>query len=238
MTSEILRKIRRYLRAGRNNSKETRHTALQEKTIIDDFHHLYYNGLEGQGHIFTRTYWMKVPCLKCPLDMWIYQEIIAEIQPDLIIETGTNFGGSALFMAHMLDIVGKGELISIDIEELPRPVHSRIKYVTGSSSDNDLIRSLLINRPNEVRLIVLDSDHSKSHVLHELAALTPYVSLGGYIIVEDTNVNGHPTFPSHGEGPYEAVEEFLKANPNFVIDDSREKFLMTFNPRGYLKCIG
>jgi cephalosporin hydroxylase len=108
---------------------------------------------------------MKVPCLKCPLDLWVYQEIIAEVQPDLIIETGTHMGGSALFMAHMLDITGKGEIITIDItDDLSRPTHPRISYIKGSSADVSLINSMLGDRPDETRLVVLDSDHSKNHV--------------------------------------------------------------------------
>jgi cephalosporin hydroxylase len=75
-------------------------------------------------------------------------------------------------------------------------------------------------------------------VLKELNLLAPYVNAGSYIIVEDTNVNGHPTFPLHGAGPYEAVEDFLQSNSAFVVDESREKFLMTFNPKGFLKRIG
>ena len=210
-----------------------------ESRIIDHFHDLYYTGLEGEGYIFQRTYWMNIPCLKCPLDMWIYQEIIAEIQPDLIIETGTYLGGSALFMAHVLDIIGKGEIITIDVQErTSRPDHPRIRYIKGSSADADLIQSILNDRPDEARLVVLDSDHSKDHVLRELNLLAPYVSLGSYIIVEDTNINGHPTYRSFiGEGPYEAVEEFLKGNVDFMTDHSKEKFLMTFNPYGYLKRI-
>lgn len=207
-----------------------------EKQIVDDFHDLYYNGLDGEDHTHLRTYWMNVPCLKCPLDLWIYQEIFAEIQPDLVIETGTYFGGSALYMAHILDVVGKGEIITIDVSDYEaRPMHARIKYIKGSSVDADLIKQLLGNRGNETRLVVLDSDHSKNHVLHELHLFAPYVSRGSYIIVEDTNVNGHPTLPSFGDGPYEAVQEFLEANPNFEIDRAREKFLMTFNPNGFLK---
>ena len=211
----------------------------REKRIINDFSDLYYQGLAGEEQIFKRTHWMNVPCFKCPLDLWIYQEIIAEIQPDLIIETGTHLGGSALFMAHMLDIVGKGEIITIDIRESsPRPDHPRIRYVTGSSADPDLIRAMLADRPEEKRLAVLDSDHSKSHVLNELNLIAPYVSLGSYVIVEDSNINGHPTYPSFGEGPYEAVEEFLVSTRNFTVDHSKEKFLMTFNPNGYLKRVG
>ena len=212
------------------------HMTSQEQTIIDQFHNLYYNGLEGEGNIYLRTYWMGVLCQKCPLDLWTYQEIIAQVRPDLIVETGTYMGGSALFMAHIFDIIGKGEVITIDIrDDLSRPIHPRIRYVKGSSADANLINSLLGDRPNETRLVVLDSEHSKNHVLAELNLIAPYVSLGSYMIVEDTNINGHPALPTFGEGPYEAVEEFLKINSNFIMDKSREKFLMTFNPSGFLK---
>jgi cephalosporin hydroxylase len=210
----------------------------RERKIIEDFHNLYYFGPKAGGLIWTRTYWMNVPCEKCPLDLWIYQEIISEIQPDLIIETGTRFGGSALFMAHILDILGKGEILTIDIDKtIARPTHPRITYVHGSSADAGLIESLLANRPDERRLVVLDSDHSKAHVLRELELLERYVSVGSYVIVEDTNINGHPTFPTFGEGPYEAVTEFLETHAEFSVDETREKFLLTFNPRGYLRRI-
>jgi cephalosporin hydroxylase len=211
-----------------------------QEEIIDSFHNLYYNGLPGEGHIFQRTSWMGVPCAKCPLDLWIYQEIIAEIKPDLIVETGTYLGGSALFMAHMLDIIGgEGEIISIDVEEQPgRPKHPRISYINGSSSDAALIDELFKDRREyEVCMVVLDSDHTKEHVAMEIRLLSPRVTVGSYLIVEDTNVNGHPTYPEFGPGPFEAVEEFLENNTDFAADYSREKFLMTFNPRGFLKRI-
>jgi cephalosporin hydroxylase len=218
-TPSLIRKGKTLLERAQGNEDR------REQTIVGAFHDLYYNGPEHQSEIFKRTYWMKVPCQKCPLDLWVYQEIIAEIRPDLIIETGTLFGGSALFLANMLDLVGKGEVVTIDIEERPaRPVHPRIKYVTGSSANSQLIQSILNDRPEEIRLVVLDSDHSKSHVLKELNLFAPYVSLGSYLIVEDTNVNGHPTYPSFGEGPYEAVDEFLHQTDCFIRDYSKEKF--------------
>ena len=210
----------------------------EEKLVVENFHNLYYFGPKEQGLIWTRTFWMNVACEKCPLDLWTYQEIIAELKPDLIVETGTRFGGSAFFMAHILDIVGKGEILSIDIDNtISRPSHPRITYVHGSSEDATLIDSLLEGRRVEVSMVVLDSDHSKAHVLKELDLLASHVSVGSYLIVEDTNINGHPTFQGFGEGPYEAVEEFLETHPEFAVDETREKFLLTFNPRGYLRRI-
>ena len=208
----------------------------QQEDIVNDFHHLYYGDLKSEERVFTQTYWMNVQCLKCPLDLWIYQEMIAEIKPDLIIETGTHMGGSALFLAHMLDIIGHGEVITIDIVEHPnRPKHPRIKYVQGSSADPALIDLLLGGRSPEKCLVILDSDHSKQHILAEMSLLAPYVSVGSYLIVEDTNINGHPVLPAFGESGSEAVKEFLSTNQSFSVDTSREKFLMTFNPGGYLK---
>jgi cephalosporin hydroxylase len=181
---------------------------------------------------------MNVPCLKCPLDLWIYQEILVDIEPDLILETGTHMGGSTLFMAHVLDAIGKGQIITIDVrDDLPRPTHPRIRYVTGSSADPELVDELFACRSDETRLIVLDSDHSKRHVLAELNLLAKHASVGSYVIVEDTNVNGHPALEGFGPGPWEAVAEFLENNDEFVADEAREKFLLTFNPRGYLKRI-
>ncbi len=87
-------------------------------------------------------------------------------------------------------------------------------------------------------MIILDSDHSRENVTRELVAYSPLVTQGSYLIVEDTNVNGHPVLPDFGAGPMEAVEAFLAAHPTFEVDERREKFLMTFNPRGFLRRTG
>jgi cephalosporin hydroxylase len=108
--------------------------------------------------------------------------------------------------------------------------------VTGSSADPCVIDPIFEGRdPAERRVVILDSDHSRAHVLAELAVLAPRVAPGGRLIVEDTNVNGHPVLPEHGPGPWEAVEEFLAANPEWERDRGREKFLLTYNPGGYLR---
>ena len=209
----------------------------EERSVVDAFHRLYYDGPAGEGRVHHRTSWMGVPCLKCPMDLWSYQEVLAEVRPDRIIETGTHLGGSALFLAHMLDLLGKGELVTIDVlEHAGRPAHPRIRYVTGSSADPAVVSPLLDGRLAEEKLLViLDSDHSKAHVAAELALFAPRVPRGSYLIVEDSNVYGHPVLPEHGPGPWEAIGEFLEGNRDFVADASREKFLMTFNPRGFLK---
>lgn len=209
----------------------------EEDRIVRDFHRLYFDGPAGEGRVHHRTAWMGVPCLKTPLDLWMYQEILFETRPSLIVETGTHKGGSALFLAHVLDAIGSGELVSVDVlADAGRPSHRRIRWVTGSSADPRVVDPIFEGRdPAERRVVILDSDHSKAHVLAELALLAPRVGPGGWLIVEDTNVNGHPVLPEHGPGPWEAVEEFLANNPGWERDRSREKFLLTYNPGGYLR---
>ena len=209
-----------------------------EQKIVDDFHNLYHLGPTDGGSIYKRTSWMGIPCFKCPMDMWIYQEIIHEVRPDLIVETGTYKGGSALYLAHLCDTLKKGEIVSIDIDPMTRPYHDRVEYITGSSSDKELIKQIFQKHDDaKTVMVILDSDHSEPHVSKELALLSQYVSIGSYLIVEDTNLNGHPTFSAHGPGPFEAVENFLPRHNNFVVDKSRERFLMSFNPNGFLKRI-
>jgi cephalosporin hydroxylase len=208
-----------------------------EKAAIEAFHRLYFDGPAGEGRVHHRTRWLGVETLKCPLDLWVYQEVLFEVRPDLVIETGTHKGGSALFLAAMLDLLGRGEVATIDLRSDPaRPAHPRIRYVPGSSADPQVVTSVFSGRrPGETCLVILDSDHSKAHVSRELALFAPRVSVGSYLIVEDTNVNGHPVLPDFGPGPYEAVDEFLASHSEFEADASREKFLMTFNPNGFLK---
>lgn len=207
-----------------------------EKNIVDQFHKLYHD-----SHILNKTwgntFWLGIPTQKCPLDLWIYQEIIFDEKPDVIIECGTKYGGSALFLASMCDLINNGEIITIDIEDKKgKPQHKRIKYLLGSSTSEEIVGRVrkLISGKNKI-MVILDSDHHKEHVLNELRIYSKFVNKESYIIAEDTNLNGYPILPNFGPGPMEAVEEFLKENKNFIIDKGREKFYLTFNPKGYLK---
>jgi cephalosporin hydroxylase len=207
--------------------------ATSSRRIVDDFHELYYESL---GDTWNNTYWHGVRTLKSPLDLWIFQEIIYETKPDVIVEAGTFNGGSALFMASVLDAIGKGRVITIDIEDFPnKPRHDRITYLIGSSTADRIVGKVksLIGE-GETVMVVLDSDHHAQHVLNELRIYGEMVTPGKYLIAEDTNVNGHPVSPDFGPGPWEAVQTFLKDNDGFAVDAKREKFLLTFNPGGYL----
>jgi cephalosporin hydroxylase len=207
---------------------------MRAPTTVASFHRLYYY---ENNRTWSNTTWLGVRVFKCPLDLWIYQELIGRIRPDLIVETGTAAGGSALYLASCLDLVGNGRVLTVDLVDLPdRPKHDRITYVTGSSvSDEALAAVSAAAASAETVMVILDSDHSAAHVVQELRLYAPLVTAGSYLIVEDTNVNGHPILPSFGPGPHEAVETFLAEESAFVRDPECEKFFMTFNPGGYLR---
>ena len=204
--------------------------------LIDDFHRLYYETGEAGG-TWKDTRFLGVATWKSPLDLWVYQELLWELRPGLIVETGTAHGGSALYLATLCDIIGRGEVVSIDIGEWPdRPAHPRLTYVVASSTDPQVVAQVAERaRTAGTVLVVLDSDHSRDHVLAELRAYAPLVTGGSYLVVEDTNVNGHPVYEAFGPGPMEAVQDFLKERDDFEVDRSREKFLLTFNPGGWLR---
>jgi cephalosporin hydroxylase len=202
------------------------------RSITDQFHELYYD-----SWVWQDTYWMGVQTLKCPLDLWIYQEILFELRPRFIIECGTAAGGSALFLASMCDLLDEGQIITVDIQADPnRPEHSRITYLQGSSTAENIVGEIkeIVGDDSPV-MVILDSDHSREHVLQELRLYSEIVTEGSYLIVEDTNINGHPVLELRGAGPMEAVETFLAETNEFAFDREREKFFLTFNPKGYLK---
>jgi cephalosporin hydroxylase len=210
----------------------------REQDIVDQFNQLYYDSrFFGRG--WSDTSWLGIPVAKSPTDLWVYQEIITELRPDIIIESGTGSGGSALFLASICDLIDKGQVITIDVNaHFQKPTHERITYLFGSSTSEEIVRRVadLVHGHGKV-MVILDSDHRRDHVLDEMKIYGEFVTRGAYLIVEDTNINGHPVAPAFGPGPMEAVEEFLKGNASFVIDKSKEKFYLTFNPNGYLRRI-
>jgi cephalosporin hydroxylase len=167
----------------------------------------------------------------------LYQELLYKLKPDVIIETGTRFGGSALFVASICDLIGKGRVFTIDIDTQPkRPQHDRITYISGSSIDPEIVAvASEACQGAETVFVLLDSDHTRDHVYAELKAYANLVTVNSFIIVEDSNINGNPVLPNFGPGPMEALIDFLSQDNRFVIDPCNEKLLLSFSPRGFLR---
>jgi cephalosporin hydroxylase len=203
-------------------------------TIVAQFHRLFYGSSE---RTWGNTYWLGHQVLKYPLDLWLYQENLYEVRPAPIVETGTYLGWGTLFLAPMCGLLDRGEVVSIDsARQKGLPRHHRVTYLTGSSTARSVLRRVRRRaRGKRPVLVILDSGHGKEHVLAELRAYAPPVTPGSHLIVEDTNLNGHPVEADHGPGPAEAVAAFLAETNAFVRDESRERFLLTFNPGGFLK---
>jgi cephalosporin hydroxylase len=174
------------------------------------------------------------------------QQIAYEVRPDFVVETGTWFGGSALYWAHTLNGMGleNTRVFTVDIQDATNqgansnPLWK--KYVTfykGSSTDPAIVARIAKQVAGGRVIVNLDSDHAMQHVLNELRLYAPMVSPGSYIAVEDTHLDGVPTHPDMGAGPMAAVLEFLKedAGHDFEQDFTREAFVMTSYPGGFLR---
>jgi cephalosporin hydroxylase len=206
-------------------------------SIAEKFQTLYY-----ESDIWRNTTWLGIGSQQTPGDNWTMQEVIYETQPDFIIETGTMFGGTTLFYASVLSQVNSsGKVITIDVE--PRtegasksPLWQRyVELIVGSSVDPKVTDHIAQEVRGKKVLVTLDSLHTRDHVLKEMEIYSQLVTPGSYLVVQDTNINGHPVFPGFGPGPAEAVQQFLRTHDNFAADHTREKFMMTFYPGGWLK---
>ncbi len=203
---------------------------------IRGFHRLYYHAADDvPPGTWRACSWLGIPAQKCPLDLFVYQEILCQTRPEVIVETGTAAGGSALFLATLCDLLGQGEVLTVDIADRCQARHPRLTQIIGSSTDPAVIAQVQQRVAGRPAMVLLDSDHSQAHVLQELRAYSPLVPVGGYIVVEDTNIHGHPVGWQYPAGPTEAVREFLRDRDDFVVDRGREKQLLTLNPGGYLR---
>ena len=190
---------------------------------------------------FARCTWMGVPAYKNPLDAWIYQEILHEVRPAVLVEIGSAQGGSTLYFAHLMDLLGEGTVVSIDVDRSRfRAQHPRIEVVTGDSSSPEIVARVRALAAGRSVLVIHDGDHRKGPVLADLEAYAPLVTVGSYLIVEDGIIDLFEPGDSIGtveEGPLAAVEEFVARHPEFAVDAGRERYLLTYNPRGFLRRI-
>jgi len=178
--------------------------------------------------------WYGIRTLQNPVDAWIVQEILSEVKPDFVVETGTLHGGSALLWASILENVNPGaKVITIDIENMSQearkmPIAKRsVEFLIGSSVEPAIVKKVTRQVKGGKVLVLLDSLHTREHVAKELEAYAPLVSVGSYVIVQDTGIGE--------KWPLAAIRDFISDNDEFAIDRGRERLLLTNSKSGYLK---
>jgi cephalosporin hydroxylase len=185
---------------------------------------------------WKHTTWLCPAVESAPTDLLAYQELIAEVRPDWVIETGTGDGGRTLFLASICDLVGHGSVVSVAPDQADDlPEHPRIRYVTGRAhvrETADAVREIV---GDGRAVVVLGSRTDRHATTEEFEAYAPFVPVGSCAVVAETIVNGHPVWPGFGPGPAEAVKQILTRHGEFVPDPTLEKYSLTFNPNGYLR---
>jgi cephalosporin hydroxylase len=182
--------------------------------------------------------WLGQPVEKAPADLFAYQELIARIRPDFVVETVTGRGGRALFLASICDLVDHGQVVSIHDKGSELPDHPRITYVARERDDAatvEAVRAVVGREPNA--LVILGSRGRSGRTFADFRAFESLVPVGSYVVFEDTIVNGHPVWADHGPGPFEAVKGVLGTRDDFAADRSMDRHVPSFNPGGYLRRI-
>ncbi len=193
--------------------------------------------------------WMGRPIIQLPEDLLMVQEVIYRVRPDVIVETGVAHGGSAVFYASLFEAFGHGRVISVDIEIRSHnrkaleehPLRKRITLIEGSSVAPETEKEVKrLIRGGEKVMVMLDSNHTKDHVLRELELYSPLIAPGSYVVAADGNMEdlcevpgGKPEWLK--DNPKAAVHEFLTAHPEFEIDPEPTRLGVTYWPDAYLR---
>jgi len=234
----------------KRNEKKIR-LMSQDKALARITKQWFLNGYKYEYSYHFK--WLGRPIIQYPQDMIAIQEIIWKTKPDLIIETGIAHGGSLIFSASILELIGKGSVLGIDIDirkhnrkQIEKhPLFKRISMIESSSIDKSIVKKVHdFSKGKKKVMVFLDSKHTLEHVLKELKLYSPFVTKGSYLVVFDTIINQMPDsfftnkLWNKDNNPQKAIEKFLEKNNRFKIDRTIDKkLLITVAPGGYLKCI-
>ncbi len=238
---EDLEKSKRETAVAASNDESLRKQSLDFIVDSDKY---------GYGYQWT---WLGLPFIQMPQDMIVTQEIIWATKPDVIIETGIAWGGSVVFYASLLQLLGKGEVVAVDLnlydhvrdQIMSYPFSNRIHVYKGSSTDASIAAKMKAHvKPGQKVMVLLDSNHSHQHVLDELRIYAPLVTKGQYLVVSDTICEDIPKQEHRprpwgpGDNPKTALRAYMKETDRFEIDRyTNDKLLLTYSPDGYCRCI-
>jgi cephalosporin hydroxylase len=182
------------------------------------------------------TRWLGRTVTTPPTDLLAYQEMNPAVRPDWVVEIGTGDGGRALFLASVCELVGHGQVLSVDPEARDdRPSHPRLRLLTGDASDESVTTQVRAAVGDGRAIVVLGACADRATTAAQFKAYESLVPVGSYVVVTDTVVNGHPVWPAFGPGPLEAVKQVLSSDGRFVADPTMEKYSLTLNPGGFLR---
>jgi cephalosporin hydroxylase len=189
---------------------------------------------------FDRQTWLGKPVWQNLFDLWVIQETLNEIRPALLIECGTNRGGSSYYFATLFDLLNHGRVITIDVEKLHDVSHPRVTYLLGSSVSSGILNQVTraVAETDGPVMVLLDSDHSEAHVRQGMDCYHRFVTSGSFLMVQDGVIDTLRMFSVARPGPLKAIESFLKVHPEFEVDHERSnRYLITHSPKGWLRRI-
>jgi cephalosporin hydroxylase len=188
-----------------------------------------------QAHIVTKqVHYRGIATWKNVFDLWVIQEIVHETQPQIVVEIGTKFGGTTLWLSDLMRSVASGSVITVDVKQAATEFPTNVQFIHGNSIAPETVAQVKTRCEGHRVMLMTDGNHAAEHVLQELLLYAPIVTLGCYFVVEDGIVDVMD-WPKYQPGPLAAVQRFLSSNDGFVIDESREKFILTYAPGGFLK---
>jgi cephalosporin hydroxylase len=194
---------------------------------------------EAQDRGDWNNMFLGIPVLQFPNDLMTYQRLLFDVKPDVVIETGTFHGGLTIYLAMLLENINEqARVLTVDVEDegvkevlaspsVRQSLKDRIRFFRGSSTDPAIAEQIAALAKDKKALVILDSLHGRSHVRQELELYARHVKPGGYVVVNDTHLEGTEWLPDGDPGPAGAVREFLSAHPEFKLTTSQPDFLVS-----------